>query len=112
MNNQGDAVVISSRTPEGDPNRCPVCGRDCRLEPSLFGRDAPCAHCGHLLWFTKSRSTELQEFVTRMVEERFGLLSKEAEAGVKALVERANPEQLMKRVLTARSLAELLAGKG
>jgi hypothetical protein len=104
-------MVISSRTPEGDPNRCPVCGRDCRLEPSLFGRDAPCANCGHLLWFTKSRSAELQKLVKRILEDRFGLQSKEVEAAVKALVERADPEQLMERVLTATSLADLLADK-
>src|SRR5438552_232687 len=43
---------ISSRTPEGQPNRCPLCGQDLRIEPSLATRDAPCPHCGHLLWFT------------------------------------------------------------
>jgi hypothetical protein len=105
-------VVISSRTPEGDPNRCPVCGRDCRLEPSLFGRDAPCPHCGHLLWFTKSSSAELQKVVKLCLEARFGPQAKEVEAAVNALVEHANLEQLMKRVLSAKSLAELLADKG
>jgi hypothetical protein len=42
---------ISSRTPEGDPNRCPVCGNDLRLEPSQPPGDAPCPSCGSLLWF-------------------------------------------------------------
>src|SRR5688572_28909820 len=41
----------SSRTPEGVPNRCPVCGRRARIEPSVPPGDAPCPHCGHLLWF-------------------------------------------------------------
>lgn len=41
----------SSRTPEGQPNRCPVCGKDARVEPSIPPGDAPCPHCGHLLWF-------------------------------------------------------------
>ncbi len=41
----------STRTPEGGPNRCPICGHDVRIEPSLPTRDAPCPHCGHLLWF-------------------------------------------------------------
>jgi hypothetical protein len=41
----------SSRTPEGVPNRCPVCGKRVRLEPSTPPGDAPCPHCGHLLWF-------------------------------------------------------------
>jgi acyl carrier protein len=44
-------MVISSRTPEGEPGRCPLCGSDVRIEPSpLFG-DAPCPNCGALLWF-------------------------------------------------------------
>jgi hypothetical protein len=44
-------MTISSRTPEGDPNQCPICGHHVRLEPSIDTRDAPCPHCGHLLWF-------------------------------------------------------------
>jgi hypothetical protein len=42
---------ISSRTPEGDPHRCPICGNDLRLEPSQPSGDAPCPSCGSLLWF-------------------------------------------------------------
>jgi hypothetical protein len=45
-------MTISSRTPEGDPNQCPLCGHHVRLEPSLGTRDAPCPRCGHLLWFS------------------------------------------------------------
>ena len=41
----------ASRTPEGEPNRCPICGKEVRLEPSRPPGDAPCPHCGHLLWF-------------------------------------------------------------
>lgn len=44
-------MVISSRTPEGDPNHCPVCGHYLRLEPSRPPGDAPCPACGCLLWF-------------------------------------------------------------
>ncbi|MGA2031540.1 MAG: hypothetical protein ABSG68_04735 [Thermoguttaceae bacterium] len=44
----------SSRTPEGWPNRCPVCGKDVCIEPSTPPGDAPCPHCGHLLWFDPS----------------------------------------------------------
>ena len=44
-------MTISSRTPEGDPNQCPICGHRVRLEPSIDTRDAPCPSCGHLLWF-------------------------------------------------------------
>jgi len=41
----------SSRTPEGQPNRYPVCGNEIRIEPSHPAGDAPCPCCGHLLWF-------------------------------------------------------------
>lgn len=45
-------MVISSRTPEGDPNTCPVCLKELRIDPSTVPmRDAPCPHCGHLLQF-------------------------------------------------------------
>lgn len=43
--------MISSRTPEGVPNHCPVCGQRLRIEPSPDTLDAPCPHCGQLLWF-------------------------------------------------------------
>jgi anti-anti-sigma factor len=44
-------MVISSRTPEGQPNHCPVCGSYIRIEPSDPAGEAPCPRCGHLLWF-------------------------------------------------------------
>jgi signal recognition particle GTPase len=44
-------MTISSRTPEGQPNRCPVCRRRLRLSPSWPSADAPCPHCGSLVWF-------------------------------------------------------------
>jgi hypothetical protein len=44
-------VFISSRTPEGEKNRCAVCGHVCRIEPSCLSPDAPCPSCGNLLWF-------------------------------------------------------------
>jgi hypothetical protein len=45
---------ISSRTPEGVPNRCPLCGKELRIEPSRPTGDAPCPNCGQLLWFEPS----------------------------------------------------------
>lgn len=44
-------MIPSSRTPEGRPSRCPVCGQLVWLEPSDPPGDAPCPYCGHLLWF-------------------------------------------------------------
>jgi len=44
-------VVISSRTPEGGPNRCPICGKFVRIDLSRPTNYAPCPNCGHLLFF-------------------------------------------------------------
>jgi anti-anti-sigma factor len=43
---------ISSTTPEGQPNRCHVCGSELKIEPSDPTAAAPCPRCGHLVWFT------------------------------------------------------------
>jgi tetratricopeptide (TPR) repeat protein len=55
----------STRTPEGEPNRCPVCGKEFRLEPSRPPGDAPCPHCGCLNWFGPSaddRATDAVQY--------------------------------------------------
>ena len=44
-------MTVSSRTPEGRPNRCPICGKTLVIEPSGIVGDAPCPHCGSLLFF-------------------------------------------------------------
>jgi hypothetical protein len=41
----------ATRTPEGEPNRCPICGHALVIEPSRPPGDAPCPNCGCLLWF-------------------------------------------------------------
>jgi anti-anti-sigma factor len=61
-------MVISSRTPEGRPNRCPVCGSDIVIEPSNPAGDAPCPACGHLLWFTFVESGD--EHIVHMIGTR------------------------------------------
>jgi acyl carrier protein len=48
-------ALISSRTPEGESNVCPVCGSVIRVEPSRPPGDAPCPKCGQLLWFAATR---------------------------------------------------------
>ena len=47
-------MIISSRTPEGQPFRCPVCGEDTDLERTDQG-DACCPACGELLWWFRDR---------------------------------------------------------
>jgi acyl carrier protein len=46
-------MTISSRTPEGSPNCCPMCGQHFYIEPSRPFGDAPCPACGTLLWFVQ-----------------------------------------------------------
>ena len=48
-------MLPSSRTPEGDRGRCPVCQAIVRMEPSSPTRDAPCPCCGTLIWFRRRR---------------------------------------------------------
>lgn len=63
----------SSRTPEGDSTRCPVCGKPTRIEPSTVPTpDAPCPHCGSLLWFAHSprpSSEETRKVLSRLLNE-------------------------------------------
>jgi hypothetical protein len=81
-------VIISSRTPEGDPNCCPICGHNCRLKPSEPSRDGSCPHCGHLLWFGQGSGevpVDPGAVVVRILEVRFGPLPPEREARVREL---------------------------
>jgi len=47
-------MLHSTRTPEGEPNQCPVCGKAFVLEPSVPPGDGPCPHCGSLVWFPRA----------------------------------------------------------
>jgi acyl carrier protein len=49
-------MSISSRTPEGSPCECPICGAIENLEPSDPGGDAICPACGQLLWWFRQRT--------------------------------------------------------
>jgi PTS system fructose-specific IIA component/PTS system nitrogen regulatory IIA component len=48
-----------TRTPEGQPNQCPICGKPLVIEPSQPAGDAPCPHCGCLLWFPSTAKLEV-----------------------------------------------------
>lgn len=52
-------MPISSRTPEGIPSKCPMCGKAVNIDPSVPPGDAPCPHCGQLLWFPAGAPSEL-----------------------------------------------------
>jgi acyl carrier protein len=49
-------MSISSRTPEGEPLRCPLCHTVEHLELSYPGDDSICPRCGHLLWWFRDRT--------------------------------------------------------
>ena len=82
-------MTISSRTPEGESNRCPICNHRVRIEPSLATRDAPCPHCGHLLWFDPvpgnavvvtdlvrdADAKSVAEILVRLGEQKFGKIT-------------------------------------
>ena len=56
-------MVISSRTPEGRPNHCPVCGSDLKIEPSTRpetprARDAAICSGSHGKTSEMSRSSD------------------------------------------------------
>jgi hypothetical protein len=76
-------MTISSRTPEGQPNHCPVCDANVCIDPSpLFG-DATCPNCGSLLWFLnverqshvfdRSRSRGIRDRVIAIVARQLGV---------------------------------------
>ena len=48
-------MTIASRTPEGLPHQCPVCGKIAAHEPAYPGGDSVCPSCGHLLWVFRDR---------------------------------------------------------
>ena len=64
-------MIPSSRTPEGEPLCCPLCGHEVRVEVSHPAGDAPCPHCGHLLWFREfaGRNVTSQTAVDRMLSD-------------------------------------------
>ncbi len=58
----------ATSTPEGEPNRCQVCGHLVRLEPSRPPGDAPCPNCGCLLWFPAPDAMSPGEAIRKWVD--------------------------------------------
>lgn len=78
-------MTIASRTPEGVPNHCPVCGADPCIEPSQPFGEAPCPNCGALLWFVSIDSTmhlgRSSDELWDDIAERFGVDREAVRAG-------------------------------
>lgn len=101
-------MVISSRTPEGEPAACPVCGEVVWIEPSLYFYDAPCPRCGQLLWFLRLGS---QNILLRPGDEALakGILKSVAEfSGVDELELQRNPDYFERLDLDSLDLVELV----
>ncbi len=61
---------VASRTPEGYPSKCPVCGGQTDLEFSEPSGDAPCPNCGHLLWRSEQMIGWIQQRFTDVLNVR------------------------------------------
>jgi hypothetical protein len=74
-------MLPASRTPEGSPNRCPICGNAVIIEPSMPAGDAPCPYCNSLLWFDHNvPPQELSYEVMQKTRQQIPTLSSEIAA--------------------------------
>ena len=64
-----DTTTISSRTPEGQPSKCVLCGAAADLDSSATGGDAPWPSCGQLLW----ASARLAQSIITHFEDALGV---------------------------------------
>ena len=62
-------MTISSRTPEGLPHRCPLCGKTDATDPSPETGDTVCPCCGHLLWLDRDRFGKRHDLITLLDDE-------------------------------------------
>ncbi len=60
-------MTISSRTPEGESKRCPLCGADARIEFSRDFADATCPQCGCLLRRSPGRWTSVKQEIGQAI---------------------------------------------
>jgi acyl carrier protein len=101
-------MVISSRTPEGDPAACPVCGEFVCIEPSVYFSDAPCPSCGSLLWFVRLGEQNLLVQPTDAARRKtlIGILAELT--GVSESQLNSEPESLERLELDSMDLIDLI----
>lgn len=97
-------MTISSRTPEGEPSHCPVCGADVCIEPSLLFGDAPCPNCGHLLWFFRSETDmriveheaakPVRDRIVEIIAKRLGIGNEQVTGGIGHLLRECAADSL------------------
>lgn len=68
-------MAISTRTPEGLPSRCSLCGADARLEYSSPLDDATCPQCGALLLSSDAVIDHLSQRMQNQLAAQLGVES-------------------------------------
>ncbi|HVW38613.1 MAG TPA: PTS sugar transporter subunit IIA [Pirellulales bacterium] len=112
--------TISSRTPEGAPNRCPVCGNSFCIQPSTPPGDAPCPHCGSLAWFGEVvLQSELRPLVCdtylpelRATDQEQAIREIVAHLASAGKIERSDEEPLVAAILKREELGSTGIGRG
>jgi mannitol/fructose-specific phosphotransferase system IIA component (Ntr-type) len=99
-------MTPSTRTPEGEPQRCPLCGKAIVIEPSQPSGDAPCPHCGGLVWFPLTLDLERLHDFHRM--EFTGRTICTRQDALAMMLERLIDEGALPHVLRERVLGGLL----
>jgi len=100
--------MISSRTPEGEPAICPVCGEYSCTEPAEPYYDAACPKCGSLLWFIRIGDQRLVFKPGDEAREK-GLRKALSEvSGFSELELKRNPESLEKLNADSLDIVELM----
>ncbi len=113
-------MTISSRTPEGTPNRCPVCGKSICIEPSIPPGDAPCPNCGSLLWFAEAvlgddvdmlvhDAIEPDLLATNKADAIREMIAKLSSVGA---IERENEDDIIRAILKREDLGSTGIGRG
>ena len=59
---------VSSRTPEGFPSECPLCGASTNLEFSQPPGDAVCPNCGSLVWLSAKLLSAIQRQFVELLD--------------------------------------------
>lgn len=116
-------MTISSRTPEGLPSHCPLCGADVAVEYAEPAGDACCPRCGALLWAAEQIKGALLKHHAELAYSTSGevsLTSPMSDLGydslemvelVMALEDEVNidlPDEGMNRLSQAQTLEELI----
>lgn len=76
-------MTISSRTPEGLPNECAVCGKLVWIAPSQPPGDATCPHCGSAVWYASA--PEPVSDVLKKLQNRGVIVETDAEEQVRTI---------------------------